>query len=306
MGKRRPGAFPQRFRHLLEYWLLLSIGSILRLLPYSFNLRIADFLGDITFGLLRIRREVTLKNLEMAFGNQKSKNELKKIARESYRKQARSFISHILFPALSKENILSQLEFENLHYFDEILKHGKGGILVSSHFGNWQIGGVSCKLVGYPVNFLVQRQSNPLVENLVYKYIEDKGVKVLYKGVSAGDVIEVLNANQIVGMLPDQDAGKNGVIVNFMGKPASTHKGPAFFSLKTGAPIVVALIFQNRNGKQKLVLEKPIYPQNTGDTEEDIKNLTQAFTSTLEKYVKKYPDHWFWQHRRWKSTLNLY
>ncbi len=306
MGKRRSGAFPQRFRHQLEYWLLVVVGGILHVLPYSFNLRIADFLGDVTFSLLRIRREVTLKNLEMAFGKTKSESELKKIARESYRKQARSFISHLLFPALTKEKILSKIEFENLRYFDEILKYGKGGILVSSHFGNWQLGGVSCKLAGYPLNFLVQRQSNPLVENLVYKYIEDKGVKVLYKGVSAGDVMELLNSNQFVGMLPDQDAGKSGVIVNFMGKPASTHKGPAFFSLKSGAPIVVALIFQNQGDKQKLVLEKPIYPQNTGNAEEDIKNLTQAFTSIIEKYVTRYPDHWFWQHRRWKSTLNLY
>ncbi len=306
MGKRRPGAFPQRFRHLLEYWLLVFIGGILRLWPYSFNLKIADFLGDVSFSIFRIRRKVTLKNLEMAFGNQKSKKELKQIARESYRKQARSFILLLLFPALPKGKILSEIEFENLHYFDEILKQGKGGVLVSSHFGNWQMGGVSCKLAGYPVNFLVQRQSNSLVENLVYKYIEDKGVKVLYKGVSAREVMQLLNSNEIVGMLPDQDAGKAGVIVNFMGKPASTHKGPAFFALKTGAPIVVALIFQNRNGKQKLILERPIYPQNTGDTEEVIKNLTQAFTAIIEKYVYKYPDHWFWQHRRWKSTLNLY
>lgn len=306
MGKRRPGAFPQRLRHLLEYWLLLSVGSILRHLPYSFSLRMADFLGDITFSILRIRREVTLKNLEMAFGQKKSKKELKKIARESYRKQARSFVSHMLFPVLSKEKILSDIEFENLQYFDEILKYGKGGILVSSHFGNWQLGGVSCKLAGYPMNFLVQRQSNPLVENLAYKYIEEKGVKVLYKGVSAGDVMELLNSNEIVGMLPDQDAGKSGVVVNFMGKPASTHKGPAFFSLKAGAPIVVGLIFQNRDGKHKLILEKPIYPQNTGDTEADIKKLTQAFTTKIEEYVRKFPDHWFWQHRRWKSTLNLY
>lgn len=306
MGKRRPGAGSQRFRHLLEYWLLLSIGAFLRLLPYRVNLKIANFLGKAGFGLLRIRRKVTLDNLRMVFGNQKTENEIEKIALQSYCHMTRGFIEHLIFPVLSKEKILSNLEFENLHYLDEIMQHGKGAILVSSHFGSWQIGGTSVGLAGYPMNFLVQRQNNHLVENLVYGYVEDKGVTVLYKSVSAGKIVELLNSNQIVAMLPDQDAGKNGVIVNFMGQPASTHKGPAFFSLKTGAPIIIALALNEQKGKHKVVMEKPIYPHPTGDRDEDIKNLTQVYTGKIEEYIRKYPDHWFWQHRRWKSTLNIY
>ncbi|EQB63935.1 MAG: Lipid A biosynthesis acyltransferase [candidate division Zixibacteria bacterium RBG-1] len=306
MGKRRSGNSPQRFRHLLEYWLLLTIGAILRLLPYRINLKIANFLGKVGFGLLRIRRKVTLANLRMVFGNQKTENEIEKIALGSYCHMARGFIEHLIFPALSKEKILSNLEFENLHYLDEIMQHGKGAILVSSHFGSWQIGGTSVRLAGYPMNFLVQRQNNHLAENLVYSYVEDKGVTVLYKSVSAGKILALLNSNQIVAVLPDQDAGKNGVIVNFMGQPASTHKGPAFFSLKTGAPIVIALSLNQQNGKHKVVIEKPIYLHETGNRDEDIKNLTQVYTSKIEEYIRKYPDHWFWQHRRWKSTLNIY
>lgn len=247
-----------------------------------------------------------MDNLKMVFGNQKSENEIEKIALQSYCHMARGFIEHLIFPALSKEKILSNLEFENLHYLDEVMKHGKGVILVSSHFGSWQIGGTSVGLAGYPMNFLVQRQNNHLVEDLVYSYVEDKGVHVLYKSVSAGKVLELLNSNQIVAVLPDQDAGKSGVIVNFMGQPASTHKGPAFFSLKTGAPIIVALSLSQQNGKHKVVIEKPIYPHETGNRDEDIKNLTQVYTSKIEEYIRKYPDHWFWQHRRWKSTLNIY
>jgi len=306
MGKRRPGAGSQRFRHYLEYWLLLAIGALLRLLPYRVNLKIANFLGKISFSLLRIRRKVTLDNLKMVFGNQKTENEIEKIALRSYCIMARGFIEHLTFPALSQEKILSNLEFKNLHYLDEIMQHGKGAILVSSHFGSWQIGGTSVRLAGYPMNFLVQRQNNHLVEDLVYGYVEDKGVKVLYKSVSAGKILELLNSNQIVAVLPDQDAGKNGVIVNFMGQPASTHKGPAFFSLKTGAPIIIALSLNKQNGKHTVVMEKPIYPHPTGDRDEDIKNLTQVYTGKIEEYIRKYPEHWFWQHRRWKSTLNIY
>jgi len=306
MGKRRSGAGSQRFRHLVEYWLLLLFGFFLRSFSYRVNLKIANLLGKVGFGLLRIRRKVTLDNLRMVFANQKTENEIKKIALQSYCNMARGFIEHLIFPALSKEKILANLEFENLHYLDEIIKHGKGGILVSSHFGSWQIGGTSVRLAGYPMNFLVQRQNNHLVEDLVYSYVEDKGVKVLYKSVSAGKIFELLRSNQIVAVLPDQDAGKSGVIVNFMGQPASTHKGPAFFSLKTGAPIIIALSLNEQNGQHRVVMEKPIYPHPTGKRDEDIKHLTQIYTSKIEEYIRKYPDHWFWQHRRWKSTLNIY
>jgi KDO2-lipid IV(A) lauroyltransferase len=102
-------------------------------------------------------------------------------------------------------------------------------------------------------------------------------------------------------MLSDQDAGSDGVIVEFLGRPASTPKGPAAFALKTGASLACSFIIRE-GSKQKIVIEPPFDITPTGNKDEDIKQLTQAYTSLLEKYVREYPDHWFWPHRRWKST----
>jgi KDO2-lipid IV(A) lauroyltransferase len=125
-------------------------------------------------------------------------------------------------------------------------------------------------------------------------------------GAAAKGVIRALKNNRFVAMLSDQDAGSDGTVVEFFGRPASTPKGPAAFALKMDAPIVMAFIIRETGRKQKIVIEKAIFGDRTSDKEADIRNLTQAYTCVLEEYVRKYPDHWFWPHRRWKSTTQDY
>jgi KDO2-lipid IV(A) lauroyltransferase len=128
------------------------------------------------------------------------------------------------------------------------------------------------------------------------------GVGLIEVGVSARGVIAALRKGRAVAMLSDQDAGADGVIVDFLGRPASTPKGPAAFALKTGCPIFVISFVRNELDKHVLYIEGPIIMKKTEDKEKDIKQLTQAYTDIIEKYVKLHPDHWFWAHRRWKTT----
>ena len=125
-------------------------------------------------------------------------------------------------------------------------------------------------------------------------------------GAAAKGIIRALKNNRFVAMLSDQDAGSDGTVVEFFERPASTPKGPAAFALKMDAPIVMAFIVRESARKQKVIVEKAIFGQKTRDKQEDIRRLTQAYTRVLEEYVRKYPDHWFWPHRRWKSTTMDY
>lgn len=104
-------------------------------------------------------------------------------------------------------------------------------------------------------------------------------------------------------MLPDQDAGKRGVQVQFFGHPVSTHKGPAYFAIKSKAPIITGFIVSNNDGKHQAFIQDLYYPVVSGNQEEDVQNIIQEITSRIEAFVRKYPEHWFWPHRRWKSTL---
>lgn len=296
-------AATKRIRHRIEYFSTKALVTLVQVLPYRFSLGLGSFLGDLAFSLFRIRRKVSLENLKRAFGEKYDNKELKRIARRAYRNIGRGFVEYAMFPPLKNGKLERLVEFEGLENFDKALKNKKGAVVVAGHFGSWELMGAATRQRGYPIDFLVGEQHNLLVDNLMNKYRQLMGIGIIKMGAATRGVIKALRNNRFVAMLSDQDAGRDGTIVSFFGCPASTPKGPAAFALKTDSPVIMGFIIRQDDKKQKVILEKPINIQRSENKEEDIKNLTQAYTSLLEDYIRKYPDHWFWPHRRWKSTL---
>lgn len=293
-------------RHKFEYGITYLSGAFLRILPYRWALSFGSFLGFLSFDVFRVRRKVTLINLKNSLGDQKNIKELKKIGRRAYKNIGKSLVEYSLFPSLNKKKISKLVEFEGAENFDEALKRGKGAIVVAGHFGSWELMGAATRQRGYPVDFLVGEQHNILVDNLMNDYRKSMGIGIIKMGAAAKGIIKALKNNRFVAMLSDQDAGNDGTVVDFFGRPASTPKGPAAFALKMNAPIILGFIIRGNKKKQKIIIEKPIFIEKSENKEDDIRKLTQAYTSVLEHYIRKYPDHWFWPHRRWKSTTKEY
>jgi KDO2-lipid IV(A) lauroyltransferase len=293
----------RKISHRIEYLFTRGVGTLVQILPYKTSIFIGSFLGDLAFSLFRIRRKVSIDNLKRAFDQTYTEREFRRIAREAYRNIGRGFVEYAMFPVL-KSKLGKLVEFEGLENFDRALKDKKGAVIVAGHFGSWELMGAATRQRGYPIDFLVGEQHNLLVDNLMNKNRQLMGIGIIKMGVATRGVIKALRNNRFVAMLSDQHAGSDGAIVNFFGHPASTPKGPAAFALKTGAPIIMAFIIRKNNGKQRIILEEPIQIQESNNKEEDIRKLTQAYTTLLENYVRKYPDHWFWPHRRWRSTIN--
>jgi Kdo2-lipid IVA lauroyltransferase/acyltransferase len=291
-------------KHRIEYWITYLVGAFARMLPYRLALGLGSFLGWLAFDVIRVRRKVTLINLRNSLG--KDKRNLARIGRRAYQNIGKSMVEYALFPSLDKEKILNMVEFEGTEHFDEALKRRKGAIVVAGHFGSWELMGAATAQQNYPVDFLVGEQHNLLVDNLMNDYRRSVGIGIIKMGAAAKGVIRALKNNRFVAMLSDQDAGNDGTVVEFFHRPASTPKGPAAFALKMDAPIIMAFIIRTNHNKQRIIIEKPIYGHITSDKEDDIRRLTQAYTRTLEEYIHKYPDHWFWPHRRWKSTTKEY
>jgi KDO2-lipid IV(A) lauroyltransferase len=293
-------------KHKVEYGVTYLLGAFLRILPYKLALSFGSLLGFLAFDVFRVRRKVTLINLRNSLGDQKNIKELRKIGRRSYKNIAKSMVEYVLFPSLNKTRISKMVEFEGTENFDEALRRGKGAIVVAGHFGSWELMGAATCQRGYPVDFLVGEQRNILVDNLMNDYRKSMGIGIIKMGVAAKGIIKALKNNRFVAMLSDQDAGNDGTVVNFFNRPASTPKGPAAFALKMDAPIIMGFIIRENEEKQKIIIEKPIFIDKSKNKEDDIQSLTQAYTSMLEEYIRKYPDHWFWPHRRWKSTTHDY
>ncbi len=297
---------PPKIKHKFEYWITCFLGTILRALPYSCALFLGSSLGVLAFDVFRIRRKVTLINLKNSLGDEKTTRELRKIGREAYKNIGKSMVEYALFPSLNKRKISCMVEFEGTENFDEAIRKGKGAIVVAGHFGSWELMGAATSQSGYPVDFLVGEQHNILVDDLMNDYRKRMGIGIIKMGTAAKGVIRALKNNRFIAMLSDQDAGNDGTVVDFFGRPASTPKGPAAFALKMNAPIIMGFIIRERSCRQKIIIEEPLFIQRSKNKEDDIQRLTQAYTSMLEKYIRKYPDHWFWPHRRWKSTTDEY
>jgi len=292
----------KRLQHRIEYVVLKVIIFFINRITPKIALRFGDVIGFFAFSVLRIRRHVTLTNLKRSFGDKYTSRQYKKIGLRSYINFARSMIEYGMFPRLVKRDLSLNIKIVIDESCREYLEKSGGAVMISGHFGSWELMGAYLAQKGWPIDFLVGVQRNLLVNRLMNKHREMFGIGLIEIGVAARGVIRAVKNGRAVAMLSDQDAGDDGVVVDFLGRPASTPKGPAAFALKTGCPIIVGSIIRDGFDKHIIYIEGLMTIQKAGNKEEDIKRLTQAYTDAIGQYVTKYPDHWFWAHRRWKTT----
>jgi len=290
----------RKISHFLEYLLTVSMVKLAQVLPHGAALHFGSLLGRITFSVVRLRRGVVLENLRAALPD-KTEPQILKIARDTYRNLGMSLVEYARLPVTTDEEMRERITVEGLENFDRALARSKGAVLVTGHFGSWELMGARLKSHGYPVNFLVGEQKNRAVDDLMNHLRRSKGIGIIGMGASMRHVLRALKSNQFVAMLSDQDAGSRGVFVDFMGRPASTPFGPASFAVRTGAALIAAFILREDLARHRVILEAPLVPNAGASEEEESLRLTQQYTSLLEKYVRERPDHWLWLHRRWKT-----
>jgi KDO2-lipid IV(A) lauroyltransferase len=292
----------KRIQHRIEYAIVISLIWLINLLPPKIALRLGDIFGFLAFYVFRYRQKVTLNNLKKSFGDSYSDKEYRRIGLRTYINFCRVFIEYGLYPKLVLTDLSKNIRVVNDTPMREHFKTGKGAVMISGHFGSWELMGAYMAQTGWPIDFLVGIQHNLLINSLMNKHRQIFGIGLIEIGVAARGVFAAIKNGRGVAMLADQDAGSDGVVINFLGRPASTAKGPAAFALKTNTPIFYGAFVREGLDKHTLYIEGPINIEKSQDKEDDIRRLTQAYCDALEKYVRKYPDHWLWSHKRWKST----
>ncbi|NOZ04313.1 MAG: lysophospholipid acyltransferase family protein, partial [FCB group bacterium] len=181
---------------------------------------------------------------------------------------------------------------------DASLREGKGVLLISGHFGSWEMLAAWLGYNGYPFVGIAQRQKNRGADRFFRELREHSGVRHIFRKAPLDKMYAVLKNGEILGLASDQDARRRGVFVNFFDHPASTPKGAAMFHLRQGAPMLFVVCYETKPYQYVVDIE-PI-PIRTGD---DVTTITQQFTSLLEKKVRQYPSQYFWFHRRWKTKM---
>jgi KDO2-lipid IV(A) lauroyltransferase len=295
------GTMSQKTRYQLEYWFARAFSMVARGLPLSLGQFLGASLGQVAFSMVRIRRRVTLENLQQAFSGSREKKELRKIAARCYRNLGRGVVEFCRFPTLTADNLCQILEIEGLEHCQRAMASGRGVIILSGHFGAWELLGPAFALNGYPVDLLVRAQRNPLADELMSGHRSRVGAGIIRVSRTPRGVIRSLRQNHVLVMLADQDGGRDGIFVPFLGRLASTPRGVARFAEETGAPILMSFVVRQGDRRHRLIIEPPMEIAHTGDRESYLFKILQAYTQRLESYVRTYPDQWFWPHRRWKT-----
>lgn len=287
-----------RFR--IEYLLLLGFSRIVCRLRLSTALGVGRILGRVVFSVVRYRRDVAFGNLQRALGREKNPGEIRRIAREVYRHFGQLVVEWCRFPVLRAADIESRITMIHDDLLKEIEANGRGAMMISGHFGNWEMMGAAVAHFGRPFRVLVARQKNRFVGDLMDRFRRTVGVLPTRVGLSVKEVLWALRRGEFVGILSDQNAGRGGVFVEFFGRPTSTPRGPAAIALKTGVPVILCFAIREPRGHYRVVFERLENGRPFPTGTEGVQAITQIYTQRLEAYIRQYPEQWLWTHRRWK------
>jgi KDO2-lipid IV(A) lauroyltransferase len=284
----------------IEYAALRGLLGFLARTPASFGRWFCRGLGDILFDLIRLRRRVTLENLRASFP-EKTEAEIGEIARACYRTFCETVAEFARVPRLSPEELLESSTVVGREHLEAAARSGRGVILLTGHFGNWELLGALFPAMGYRLSVVVGEQHNRLVDRYINDARARMGVGVLSAEKDLRGILRALEGKGLLAIVGDQDAGRDGVFVEFLGRPASTAVGPVRLARRFGVPIVLGFAIRQPRGKLRFELLPPIHVPREGDDETVELEYTGIWSRILEDYVRRYPEHWFWMHRRWKT-----
>ena len=281
--------------HRLEYVSIKLLRAVFMIIPLKFVYLIARMLGIFTYHVIRVRRDVTMENLRHSLGEKFSEKELRKIACKAYINIGITFMEMLIIQRFT-DHILEIVDMSDSYILKRNIDKGHGVVVVSCHFGNWEVNGAAIGTLNIPITVVVKRQSNPYIDSMININRTGFGINVINQGVSVKHIVRALRNNEVIGLISDQDAGREGIFIDFFGRRASTPRGAAQLALKYKAPIVVAMAVRTRNGKYK-----SIFQELTVNEHDTVETVTQRYTTIMEDIIRQYPEQYFWMHRRWKT-----
>jgi len=289
------------FQHRLEYLGYRFMEKLICSLPDASLPAFARPFAFLLFHVIGIRKKVTLENLTIAFPL-KSIAWRKRIAYNSYLHFLVMILEFMKMQKWSLSKLYSKFRIAEMEKFLPVLQNGKGAILVSGHFGNWEVAMGYLYYHQIKSTAVQQNQQNNLINQHMKILRQQWGIDIVDTRGAVKNCEIALRKGRVACLLGDQDAGHRGVFVPFFSRLASTHVGAAVLHLRTGAPLFLSTC--NRIYKQQFefLFHRIDGLKNNSVSDENIHYLTSHLMSQLEKAVRRHPEQYFWMHRRWKSS----
>ena len=275
------------------------ISLVFRILPRQITLFFGKVLGSLIYYLIPLRYNVALKNIKLSFPD-KTPTELKILLKKTYKHFGIVLTDFLRQSNLNKDNISNYviMDDETKNTLDRL----DGGIIMTGHLGNWEIILPKLGLNNYPFVVVTQTQTNANSQSFFNKIRNFPNISLIPKNGSRKKMLLALEENKFLGLASDQNAGKYGIKIPFFKIPASIPKGAALFHLKTSMPIIIGFCILSRDMKYSLCLREMDLSEIPKDKDNAIKAINSYFTSELEKNIIKYPEQYFWFHRKWEKA----
>ena len=289
----------------LEYFFFRILFHTIRFFSFRTVQRMGNSFGAFIFSVIGLRRNLVLDNLRHAFP-EKSNEEISSIALDSYRNLFTAYFEILYLDKLSEEDIRKMISFPDAQKISTLLERGKGLIILTGHYGNWELAALAVPIfVKQQYTVVVQKQRNPFVNDFMTHLRSRFGTKLIVMERALRESLRALSNNEAVALIADQSGPESGIYTDFFGRPVSTHQGPAVFQVRSGAPMILVMLI--REGLEKFRLEvQEIDTQGlTGTNDEKMKEITRRHVHALEGYVRLHPEHWLWMHKRWKHTASF-
>ena len=245
------------------------------------------------------RRHWVKEHLNLAFGSERSPEEIRRITTGFYRHLILLACETLWLERWSHEKVLAVSEFHGLEHMDRALAQGKGVIVVTGHIGNWEMAGAMFASKGYGISIISQAQRDPLLERHMRIVRERFGINII-RMESPRDIFRRLRANDVIPILIDQRGEGGAVLVPFFGQPATSAVGPARIALGTGTPVLSGWVERVRPGHFSMRIGPQIPLIETGDLEHDLQANMARFQQEIEAAIRQAPDQWLWNYRRWR------
>ena len=295
--KRRKNLLLQRIEYAAYRFVARRVARMSDETVVRWGTRIGAWSGRV----VRRRDKVAMRNLRAAFP-ERSRRELRQTLDECWRHFGRELLISMKMQTLSLAEIAARCTIVNGHYVEESMARGKGTLLMSAHFGGWEVAGLAIlSMVGKTVT-VARPLDNELLERDLQQLREKTGAEVVDRRRAARGLLKTLTRNGVVVLLPDQAVQSHeGILSPFLRRPAWTTSAPAKMALRAGSTIVFGFCIPD-GLRHRLEFEEPIRVDQLREDERDPAALTHRFNEVIGRRILQRPDLYMWMHDRWKGT----
>ena len=281
--------------------LIKLLGVLVRSINRKNSTAIAHLLGDFVYYIPKSRRQLVEDNLALTFPEKKPA-EISAIARQVYRNQAENMIEVLRLSMIKTQEDASRLlDIDASTIFAKTFDLKKGGVLVSAHFGNWELLAYCAGLLAAPISIVVKALKNHAIDQQINAWRTMGGNRIIYDWKAVREGLKTLRNGELLTVLGDQSDPGGSFFTEFLGRRTTVFLGPAYLALKAGVPLFVAMCHRNGSGSYKVEIEE-IDMTGLGTAKTDAEELARRYTKAIERFIYRYPEEWLWLHKRWKRT----